>query len=196
MDLPGGPYKVPRTPLMRWALRRIDRIALPAWSAVCNSGMKLQNDDPEHTDWMVGGGIALELYDDPEFKTAQYELKARLQQEHAGFEVAVLHGAGSGFIAGTARVIKRPHDADPASITRSTILVIPQADARFLEHALNAGAVICAAGGEMAHLVTVMREHSLPILMYRNALRDIQDGTRLIAWPKEGRIDLTALPTA
>lgn len=58
----GRVVQVPRAPFVHWALARmpeVDRDRLSAWSPVAPSGLKLCNDDPYHTDWLLGAGLTL-----------------------------------------------------------------------------------------------------------------------------------------
>ncbi len=60
--LDGRVVQVPRAPFMHWALSRVPDLqpTLPAWEPVSPSGVKLQNDDPCHTDWVLGAGLSIE----------------------------------------------------------------------------------------------------------------------------------------
>jgi hypothetical protein len=61
--LDGRVVQVPRAPFMHWALSRLPefpRDRLPAWAPVSHSGIKMQMDDPHHTDWVLGAGLTVD----------------------------------------------------------------------------------------------------------------------------------------
>jgi hypothetical protein len=61
--LDGRVVQVPRAPFMHWALSRLPefpRDRLPPWTPVSHSGIKMQMDDPHHTDWVLGAGLTIE----------------------------------------------------------------------------------------------------------------------------------------
>lgn len=58
----GRVVQVPRAPFTRWALGRVpdvDIASLPPWDCVSESGIKMYNDDPCHTDWVLGAGLSI-----------------------------------------------------------------------------------------------------------------------------------------
>ena len=66
--LDGRIVQVPRAPFTRWALRSLTdfrpSVKLPPWTPVSESGWKMYNDDPNHTDWIFGAGLTVsEGYD-------------------------------------------------------------------------------------------------------------------------------------
>jgi hypothetical protein len=64
--LDGRVVAVPRAPFMHWALARHPSTgSLPSWTTVSPSGLKMMNDDPFHTDWVLGAGLTIqEGYDE------------------------------------------------------------------------------------------------------------------------------------
>lgn len=62
--------KIPEYPFKKW-IKQFDLESkepeneeVEKYKSVCPSGMKLKNDDPMHTDWLVGAGIQPENYND------------------------------------------------------------------------------------------------------------------------------------
>jgi hypothetical protein len=58
--LDGRVVQIPRAPFVHWALSRLpEPPELPEWKPVSTSGIKLPNDDPYHTDWVLGAGLTI-----------------------------------------------------------------------------------------------------------------------------------------
>jgi hypothetical protein len=60
--------QVPKNPFLHWCLRFFNwedhGHETPRWEFVAGSGLKMMNDDPYHTDWVLGAGIPLDqVYD-------------------------------------------------------------------------------------------------------------------------------------
>jgi len=56
---PAFTVKLPRIPFERWA-RHTYRHRFDEWERVCHVGIKMQGDDPNHSDWWLGTGLPLE----------------------------------------------------------------------------------------------------------------------------------------
>jgi phosphohistidine swiveling domain-containing protein len=109
----------------------------------------------------------------------------QVQKDLLDFEVQVL--ARGAELTGT--VVHAGSD----KIDRSCILVVPHAGVEFELQAMAAGAVICEAGGRLAHLVTVCREQDKPILRMEGACAKFRPGQSVTVHPDTGRI--TVHPT-
>jgi hypothetical protein len=58
----GREVQVPLAPFTHWALHRLPDIrkeALPEWTCVAPSGVKMELDNPYHTDWVLGAGLTI-----------------------------------------------------------------------------------------------------------------------------------------
>lgn len=95
-------------------------------------------------------------------------------EDPAGVPFRVLEG-GSGRISGL-RVVEcqsatdfRLEEAEQALRSAPGALVIPSADPRFLPAAVHARVVITQRGGRLGHLVSVLRDASIPVILVENA---------------------------
>lgn len=172
---------IPRAPFEVYATRRTGLCALaPKWDPVCPSGLKMQHDDPYHTDWMVGAGIE-ELsicYNDDAFRDALFEAVANVQERLGNFECAVLCDAGS--VAGPVTL--------PGESSMGGVLVLPSLAPRYLDDMLRAGAVVTANGGAAAHLASVARDRGVTIVRVREAHNIYKPGMYLRIEPANGTI--------
>lgn len=170
--------KVPTAPFIQWALGRgrWQHLA-PPWKAVCPSGMKMINDDPYHTDWMVGAGLDPQDWnifasDDP-LVSAAMEKSFQIQMEYAHVKMHVLSGIGR---AEGRLVHLKPGDR----LKAGQIGVIRNAGPDYVQAAQDAveqgGALITEAGGSVAHLVTVFREKNLKIVRVEDARKKFPEG--------------------
>ena len=109
---------VPRAPFEVYATRatRLRELA-PRWEPVCPSGLKMQHDDPCHTDWMVGAGLDdLSIcYKDAVFREALADATFAVQERLGNFQCAVLADAGA-----AVGVVALPGDSRPGGV-----LVLP-----------------------------------------------------------------------
>lgn len=178
--IPAGAVKVPRAPFMHWAFARMLRFEdqLPPWKNVCPSGMKMMNDDANHTDWIVGAGIdpqdrALLYYPGPVTEAAM-KIASELQDKFdrpTGVHVLV----DGPVVSGTVYHGKR-NKPSPAG----SIVVLPDLRPQYLEAVDDAVGVITEAGGETAHLAQIGRERSLPIVRVVNAREKYAEGIEIM----------------
>ena len=198
----GDVLRVPRAPFEHWALDRCGAGHLaPPWDPCSRSGMKLQGDDPMHTDWMLGAGLdplTLRWYGpDPEAASLSDAADALLGEvqrrvlSHGG--LAVL--ADGGFRAGRAYVARRGRGDMPEP---GDVVVLPDASADWLDVVVTAcgggaGAVVVARGGAMAHLVVVTAARGATILRDPEAMRRYADGQSLSVDPAGGAVSISPL---
>lgn len=169
LTVAGKVHKVPVAPFERWALNSTDWFHLgPAWEPVCPQGLKLQGDDPFHSDWILGGGFALDEWDySGDLYQAASKASHAVQQKYFNAEVPVL--SGSGRVQGRVVHIKPGETLDG----RGEIAVIRNAGPDYVQVAEEVirigGAIITETGGAMAHLVTVFRPQDLRIVRVEKA---------------------------
>jgi phosphohistidine swiveling domain-containing protein len=173
---PAGAVKVPRAPFMHWAFARMKMFEsqLPPWQTICPSGMKMQMDDPFHTDWIVGAGFDPQnrdlLYHPGPVADAAMQLSHELQNKFdKPSDVHVLvdgpHVSGQVFHG------KRNQPSPPGSI-----VVLPDLRPAYLEAIADAAGVITEEGGAVAHLAQVGRDRNLPIVRVANAREKYEPG--------------------
>lgn len=158
---------------------------MPKYEPLSPSGLKLDEDNPYHTDVWLGCGFDIDksIYDrDNPAYHAVLDMTFDLQKSLLNFEVHVLAGG----VEVTGKVVY----ADSEVIDKDCILVISNAGVEFEVQALKAGAVICETGGKLAHLVTVCRELSKPIIRMPDARQQLKEGQRITVMPKEGKIEM------
>lgn len=184
--------QVPAAPFLHWAKRtRQGNVGdtLPEWERVCPHGLKMQNDDPMHSDWWVGAGLPIdEAYDRKHPVTEAAWLYAARDARENGGEFVKLAGKGS--VSGTV-VFPRAGEAVPAG----SIAVVSHAGTDY-ELALlsackgGAGAVIAEVGGKLAHLAIVSREVGARLVVMENALSRLQEGNLVMLDFDKGTVEV------
>jgi len=201
--------RVPRNPFLRWAMRDNFNfedygIDVP-WAWVAGSGWKMANDDPNHTDWMLGAGIPLEeAYDrsraDKEVTLGQIVRNSSIHHRHAlvkeytAREFTVLAGDPRRTTCYGPVVHPGPGERVPPG----SIAIVPNAgpDYQLAMETANMetpdhkrGLIICETGGKLAHLAVVGREYKCVVLMLPNALKLFQPPRDVWVDLREGRIE-------
>lgn len=181
---------VPRAPFENHALNRtVLKDKAPPWTLVClGLNKRYSNDDPYHTDWMVGAGLFdFDLtYDNEPFKQAEWDAKKAVQERVGSFKVAVLGGARSAF--GT--VVQPGFDED---VPEDSIVVLPSLDPRYLRATLNAAGIVTEEGGALAHIAQIAIERGIPIMREPGATSKYQPGMHPTLNPTDGTITILAL---
>jgi phosphohistidine swiveling domain-containing protein len=165
-------FRIPRAPFEQWALHRTSlKDRAKPWEAVAPSGMKMQFDDPNHTDWVLASGMTFdEAYRGP-VHNAVMNACFRLQQQFGDFECAVV--IGGPFVRGrVGEEIAVVKDLHPDRV--------PEVE--------NAKAIITQAGGKMAHLAVLSMERGIPVLRVEDALEEFPKGLLLEIDPSAGKI--------
>lgn len=174
--VPAGAVKVPRAPFLHWAFARMKMFEqqLPPWQTVSPIGLKMMNDDPYHTDWVIGAGLdpddrALLYYPGP-VADAAMKLSHELQDkfdEPSDVHVLVDGPHASGTVYHGRKKKPSPDGA---------IVVLPNLHPDYLEAIADAAAVITEEGGAVAHLAQVGRERNLPIVRIAGAINRFNPG--------------------
>lgn len=171
--LDGRKIEIPRAPFVNYALHRTsDAHMAPEWDPVSPCGLKMPMDDPYHTDWVLGAGIALEESYEDNVKLPAWDEVGRLQALYLDMEATVVVRAGvvSGAIG-------------------KEILVLPNLSPKHTAQFLGAKGVITEVGGQLAHLATVGRERGITTMRVKNACEIYRDGMRVTLDPDSGRIE-------
>ena len=167
--------RIPTAPFTRWALNRTTLKHLaPAWINVSASGWKLVDDDPDHTDWMVGAGLDLGKAYEIHVQDAILDKVTAIQSAMGNFEVAVLIGGSP------------VHDV----IGPQGIVVLPDLSPGHVLAIQSARAIVTERGGAMAHLSSLARERAIPVLRVKDACRVFRPGMRVSLYPDQGRIEV------
>jgi len=179
----GTSFSVPKAPFIQWSLKRNGSIPEDIlrdypWESISDSGMKMQGDDPIHSDLVIGAGYDPEDFyrsldkTAAEFKDATY--KALFSRETLSFAVNTSHEdmivyTGSGSIEGFCHFTD---DNDDNSIdnVRGKILVIPDSSVDYFEMAKVASLVIAIKGGPLSHLALNAAESDIKFVLLNSAV--------------------------
>lgn len=174
--VPAGSAKVPRAPFLHWAFARMKMFEaqLPPWQTVSPIGLKMMNDDPFHTDWVIGAGFDPDnrsmLYHPSPIADAAMQLSHDLQDKFD--EPSDVHVLVDGpYASGTVYHGKKKKPSPDGAI-----VVLPNLHPDYLEAIADAAAVITEEGGAVAHLAQVGRERNLPIVRIAGALDRFGEG--------------------
>ena len=172
-----GFINIPETPFHRWALGDGNRHLWPEWKNVCSRGMRILNDDPNHSDWIVGSGLDPLIHyslnsrkgsPDALLSERAYDIMWEVQHKLLGFQCAVLCGKGS-FSGRAWHAELYPEKLPPPGC----VVILPDAGVRWLEVvsevARHRSAVITETGGAVSHLVNVAREQEVRMVRVKNA---------------------------
>jgi phosphohistidine swiveling domain-containing protein len=191
---------VPRIPFVRWAMNRTKLKHLsPPWETVSPSGLKMQLDDRDHSDWFfastivdpeassveidpeTGGPLRYPYHHDSPLEKAASDAMWQLQKTLGRFECTVI-------VDGP--VVTGVVDKD--------ILVIPNLHPDFLPRIaamrgylpkfVQAKGLITEAGGKLAHLALVAMEKSIPVMLMPGACEKLRVGDTVTMDPSTGRI--------
>ena len=195
-----GELRVPRGAFEHWCVWRAggEHLAAP-WSRVSPTGVKQGADDPYHTDWMLGAGLHPQDMRRGDARAAA--LTSSAERARSAVEKRLLGASLSVLLAGPEVTGRAWHpatagDRAPRDLDGTPpVAVLRDAGPDGLEAALAAldagGAVVVERGGEMAHLVTVLRENGRgPIVRVQGALRKFPDGSLVHVSPRDGLAEL------
>lgn len=183
--------KAPKRALMAYALSRTRaRHLAPDYTVVSESGLKMLNDNPLHTDVWLGCGLPLDdtTYDhESPIYRAFMEMMFQMQESLLGYAFQVLSSGGKHWVRGTLV------SADHPGITADDILLVPHAGIEYDLPGRQAGAIICEVGGKLAHLVTVCREDDKPIVRVPDAMKILRPGMHVMLDLQQGKLDISSL---
>lgn len=165
---------VPKLAFYHWAMDNIPGVELgihEQWKTVCPMGIKSQNDNPYHTDWILGAGLDPNTFytNDMEIHDSSYAMRSKIVSEMANFEFVPLSKSDMRYVSGKVRLLN-PGE----SLLKGQIGVIPHAGVEYQEALISAAkhqsALICATGGKLSHLAIVGREANVPVVMWDKAM--------------------------
>ena len=196
---------VPRAPFTVWALNRTSLKHLaPPWKTVAPPGLKLQMDEPAHTDWFFGATIyitpdervrarfphaetldeAKELASAWGVKLGRYDFDYNgLLNEASHHEMWELQERLGDF--------ETPVVVDAGDVTGTVgkeIVVLPDLSPDHVGKITKARGIITQVGGKVAHIAQLALERSITIMRVDDAVTRFPAGTKLTLYPGEGRI--------
>jgi phosphohistidine swiveling domain-containing protein len=173
-------YRIALVPFLHWAKQygyhdKNKGGALPEWTRVCPSGLKMQGDNPMHTDWFASSGLPFRAaydHDHPINKAAWKQ--ASMWQDTEGLKCLKL--AGKGKVTGP---IVFPKAGE--GVFAGSIAVVSHAGPDYELALMSAckndtGAVIAEVGGKLAHLAIVSRELGARLVVIDEALSKFKEG--------------------
>ena len=195
--LDGRTVTVPRVPFVCWAVMRTDPEAAPPWKPVSPSGLKLMNDDPYHSDWMIGADLDLaDSYKDNVNRPA-WDEAARIQENLRGGGSDVPSNVPTGIIAAldslrrsTVRATVIVKAGKVSGVVGEDIAVLPDLSPLRVPEIERAKAVISETGGPASHLAIVARGQDLTVMRVANATDIFEPGMRVTLDPKNGTITI------
>jgi hypothetical protein len=197
-----GILRVPRAPFELWAVALSGGSHLVSpWKTISPIGVKQGADDPNHTDWMLGAGLGpLDMKiggPNPWAKAlsaAAYAARSEIERRLLSFECSVLLQGHS--VTGRVHI---PATRDDFPVFSDDgyppITIVKNAGPDWLEMAMRTfnlgGAVVVERGGEMAHLVTELRQTGGGAIIRKEKARSLYPaGSLLKVDPAHGKLSL------
>lgn len=181
-------YKIPAKPFHAWCLNRSYKLYhFIKWCNVSKSGYKMPEDDPTHTDWVIGAGIEpsefyanfqhlnTSAYDyrfDYISKLTKSNLVPLVSFRNTSLQTSVQHVEADEIIKGD----------------DSVIVIIPDCTTKWANIAKQVGRlggiIIAQTGGELSHLVINKEEYGCDIYLHKNAMELFEHRTLLKIEPE------------
>lgn len=187
--------EVHKLPFYAWALRMMGKrsktpLDVRIYEAKSYSGMKIPNDCPYHSDWMIAGGFDLEKDYDSRSEVCQASMSMAQQIQYAIFNTEHMVLATGKKVHGFIRHCT-PDNAD--TIVRGDIVIIPKAGPEYQLHVERAcadgvGGVIAINGSKAVHLAVVSREMGVTMMRVDNAFEVFPEHTFVEMDPEHGTI--------
>lgn len=190
-------FSAPKLPFYHWALQGTEFLSqIEPYKPVCQSGIKMTNDDPIHSDWFIASG--LNIFSDYSIDSLITTLSFNKQNEiqkifNKNIENTIIFSGNEKNIDGKIFVCTQ-HNAN--EVSSGDILVVPDTSINFEKHffmAIKNGkktAIISSIGSRVSHLVTVCREFNTPIIHVPNATERFLSETHVSINTKNGSISV------
>lgn len=146
-------------------------------------GWKQIGDDPYHTDWMLGAGLDLELWDtDKTLKDAAYDASHILQHAGGGGLRGTILVPLTSPLSGVV-VHPAPNQEWWSPGDELKIVVLPNLSPQYVMALKGASLVIAENGGALAHLSQLGMEQGIPIFRLPYAREELPAGSSLQVAP-------------
>lgn len=189
----GRKITIARAPFMRWALRCESSLAsaMPEWNNVAQSGLKMDLDNPDHTDWVLGAGLTFKEAYDANVSEPAWSLAFSMQCE--------AKGSGQRKFAGIFKAIEKlargRHEAavvvsagEVTGVVGVDVAVLPDSLGSRVGELGECKAIIVEKGGPLAHLIIVAKGRELTVMLHPDACSLFKPGTTVTLNPAAGRI--------
>jgi phosphohistidine swiveling domain-containing protein len=147
-------FMVPKAPFFNWSLKMSykENLNKMDWDIVSPKGLKMNGDDPQHTDWVIGMGIKPDsFYKDSilseHMSTFAFKLFRLFNQ------LPFIKISGSGIISGNVKFIDS--STDLSSFSKNSIFVIKDSSIDYfpvLNYLSSDGCLIALYGNQASHL--------------------------------------------
>lgn len=182
---------VPKLPLACWALKMANTQYRGEYRAYSPTGLKMNNDNPYHTDWMIAAGLDLqeEYRSRHPIQEAAYRWAHAYQCDQRGVEHMVLSNAGK--VKGRL-IFATEHNA--ADVQPGDIVVLPHPGAKYQLHLEQAckvkgeGGAITLVGHQAAHLCKVGRERGITLVLVPDLTSRFIEGQIVCIDPDKGTV--------
>lgn len=167
-------YTIPKNPFLRWCLSDSPLYKTIKWSAISPRGMKMGQDDPNHTDWWLFTGLPMSEANnhDSQANRIFFKERYRMHEEMTGSNLKYLINSNHSGL-NNVLIIRIEDPKSDTYIPEKAIIVIPNASPDFEMIAKKAAdrqsIVITQAGGALCHLATVGREFALQLYLLPDA---------------------------
>jgi phosphohistidine swiveling domain-containing protein len=185
----GRQVQVPKAPFVQWALRMTNnRDKAPDWEPVSPIGLKMEMDDPNHSDWVLGAGLSLgesykDIVNEPAMDAAfKFQEQAR-QPQFSGITAALDQLRGE--IHEAAVIVNA---GERTGVVGTDIVVFPDSDGPRAKQLGDAVGAIVEKGGALAHFAIVSKGKGVTVMRHPDACELFQPGTQVQLNPKSGRI--------
>jgi len=196
---------VPRAPFMVWALHRTSLKHLaPPWKIISPPGLKLQMDEPSHTDWFFGATIYISEDERlmKRFPSAETLDEAKELAGAWGIKLGRYDFDYNGLLSEAAHNEQYKLQEDLGNFEAAVvvdagevcgkvgeeIVVLPNLQPEHVDKIVKAKAIITETGGKVAHIAQLALERSITIMRVPDACHRFPVGTKMTLYPSEGEI--------
>lgn len=187
----GKTYPIPKLPLIAWATDHKHESVFVMndlqWRSYSPGGLKIDDDNPFHSDWWIGAGFPIASYklavNGNQFSSlneAVTDFAHELVNKNTLDNIRILSGKDLPPVTGNINIYPESIDA----VNPGDILVLPNGNVEFemyLKKACqgNKGAVILETGNGTAHLSIVSRELGYRVILLPNATKLLKYSPRV-----------------
>lgn len=179
----GNSINIPKVPFLNWGFKMThmyDFYEDLSWECVSPFNLKMMNDDPDHSDWMLGAGLDIEdWYDNQEMFSFFYNLVIE-EISKIDSSIQFLTLSGTGEFKGSLKFVEDP-DYSP---NKGEIISIPHSGIEFWELAKRCAekgcGIIAQTGGVTSHLAVNAHEHNIQSIVLPSVKKQYKEKAKLI----------------
>lgn len=174
-----GGVKVPKMPLDEWCQKINNKQSSQSqWCPISKSGLRFPNDEPCHSDWMIGAGFFPSDCDSEEYSKVEREAYAYAIRGGADdlTNSLCIHKARFSDLSDKIQIM-----ASPIEKVVSSIVLIDDSSTKWIKVAKDigkkGGIIIAQSGGALSHLSINSKEYGLTLFVAPNAKSFISEGS-------------------